>query len=78
MLEKFNDSITRILNYRSNRTAKYTLSTVSRNLDNNVGENLTIQRDGLLGNSSTKEVFILSLNKSTNKVDIIATDLLGV
>ena len=78
VLEKFNDSITRILNYRSNRTAKYTLSTVSRNLDNNVGENLTIQRDGLLGNSSTKEVFILSLNKSTNKVDIIATDLLGV
>jgi len=78
VLEKFNDVATKIAGFRAERTAKYLIDTKSINLDNNVGDDLEIIRDNILGGESSKQVKIISISKQTRRVQIITTDLEGV
>jgi hypothetical protein len=78
VLTYINGRVDTILGVRSNRLVKYIFDTVLLNIDSNIGDDITLSRSNILGNDATKELTILSLDKSPRKTTIIATDLLGV
>lgn len=78
ILDNINDRLVKILGVRSNRYCEYSFTTKALNLDSMVGDNLLLVTNGILGNSSSKDLVIMGIDKNPKQTDIIATDLIGV
>ena len=78
VLEEMNTRLPSILGYRSNRTVKYIFDSKISQADSIIGDNFLLNKSGLLGNDSTKDIVIVSLKKSPKRTTVIASDLLGV
>lgn len=61
----------------SERRATYFFRTKT-NPDQIIGDQITISRDKLIGNDTSKNVILIGLTKKTNEVDFVATDLFGI
>jgi len=73
-LEDITSRITQMLEYRSNRVAKYSMDTASKNLDSKIGDDFKLNKNGLLG-ELTKQVRLIGIDKKSNMTSIILTDL---
>lgn len=73
-LEDITGRLSQILKYRSNRSAKYLMKTITKNLDSHLGEDFNLVKSGLLGVSS-KQAKIISINKGVNSSSLTLTDL---
>lgn len=78
VMEDMTNRLDKILAIRGERKATYNLSTKVINVDNILGEDIKIVRDGILGNVSEKNVKIISLSKSPKRTQILASDLLDL
>ena len=78
VLASINARLTPIINFRSERKASYILTTKISNIDSIIGDQFQLQNEDILGGDATKDLVILSLNKSTAETKIIATDLYNV
>lgn len=75
VLEKINDRLQDILDLRSERKAFYSIRTKTVNLDSIIGDDFILSRGGILGSDTTKNLKIISINKSQSEVSLILTDL---
>lgn len=78
VLEKMNTRLSDILAVRSNRKAIYNFATKIINIDNIIGDDIKLVRGGILGGDASKQLKILSLDKSPEQTRILATDLLDL
>jgi len=78
VLEQITDRIADIFAIMSNRRAIYSFSTATKNLDSEIGDDLQLESDQLLGGESARDLKIISLDKSADRVDVEATDLLDI
>jgi hypothetical protein len=78
VLEKINSRISELIKVKANRRALYELDSKIINIDNEIGDDLLLNREGLLGGDSTKQLKILSIDKSTEKTTMILSDLLNL
>lgn len=67
----------RILDYTAKRKAYYNYKTKGINFDSLIGDNETIEVEGLLDSDTQKTLKILSINFNNNETIIKSTDLLG-
>jgi hypothetical protein len=67
-----------IKNYLASRQAVYSFKTATKLLDANIGDDITLESDIVLGGSGSVNLKIISLEKSANGVQVEATDLLGL
>lgn len=73
-LEDITGRISQILKYRSNRVAKYSIDTATKNLDSKIGDDFKLNKVGLLG-ELTKQVKLIGIDKKSTMASIILTDL---
>ena len=78
VLESMNSRLPDIMKVRGNREALYNFSTKIINVDDIIGDDFLLSRDGILGGNATKQLKILGLSKSPKKTKIIASDLLDL
>ncbi len=78
VLESMNSRLSKILGIRAERTAVYLFDTKIANIDNIIGDDFLLSKNGILGNEATKQVTILSLSKNPNKTGVVCTDMLGI
>ena len=78
VLEKINPRIAELIKVKANRRVLYQLNSKIINVDNEIGDDLLLNREGLLGGSSTKELKILSINKSPQRTSMVLSDLLNL
>lgn len=67
-----------ILDVISERFALYTLKTKTHNIDSNIGDEFTIERDGLLGTQSSVKTTIVGLAKKSKETIVNLIDLFGI
>lgn len=67
-----------ILDAISERRALYTFTTKTHNISDTIGDDLKLVSSKLLGTDSEVEATILGLNKTSDQVEVVADDLLGV
>ena len=75
VLENMTDKITELIAIKAERFANYKFSTVALNLNSEIGDDLRLNKTGILGGDSTKELTIIGISKTTNKATITASDL---
>jgi hypothetical protein len=75
VLESMTSTIDRVLWLNSNRIAKYSLSTATKNADSALGEDIKIGSKYLAGDLSTVDAKIISTSSSGKQVRIEALDL---
>lgn len=73
-LEDITTRLAQMLEYRSNRVAKYSMDTATKNLDSKIGDDFKLNKSGLLG-ELTKQVKLIGIDKRSNMTSIILTDL---
>ena len=78
VLENMTTKLQDIIKIRGERKAIYNFSTKVINLDNILGDDIKIVKNGILGNLTSKEVKIISLDKSPKRTRILASDLLDL
>lgn len=78
VLEKIDTRLVTILAFRAERKANYLFDTSLTNIDNILGDDLKLNRDKLLGNISSQNVKILSLQKNTDSTKLITSDLYNI
>lgn len=78
VLESMNTRLAKIIDVRSERRVIYNFDTKIINIDNIIGDDIKLVRDGILGNDASKVVKILGLRKSPKKTNLIASDLLNI
>ncbi len=78
VMENINARLNELIKVRSSRYCVYDFSTKLINIDNILGDDIKLNTSGLLGNETTTQLKIVSLDKSTDKTGIIATDLLNL
>lgn len=76
ILENFSTRVSDILDVLSNRRATYEFSSKQLDYDSEIGDDVELSKNNLLGNDSARDVKILGLNKRVNKTIIKAIDLL--
>lgn len=67
-----------IFNIISNRTATYRFVTPTRDLTTELGDDIKLESDKILGGSGSSELKVISINKGVDSVEIEATDLLDI
>jgi len=77
-LEDITQTLSKILSYRGEAKSTYTVKTKVDNLDSIVGDEVTINKDKVLGDNNTKELKILSIDKNTTSTKLNLTDLRGI
>jgi len=78
VLNSIDDRIEDILASRSNRRAIYSLSTATEHIDSEIGDDITLQDDSVLGTSDTVNLKITSIKKDGKSVKLTAEDLEGL
>lgn len=76
VLEDITGRINDIMNYKSNRSAKYNLETATFNLDSEIGDEFLVETD--LYGLTQESMKIIAISKQKNKASLILTDLKGV
>jgi len=74
-LEDMSTRLADILAVKSERLASYNFKTKTINLDSRIGDDIKLSNSRLLGESSTKDCKIVSINKTSNSSTIKAIDL---
>lgn len=78
VLQEISSRIQDIFDILSNRKAVYRFSTASRDLAAEIGDDLQLDADEVLGGSGSVDLKIIGLDKSPDGVDVEATDLLDI
>lgn len=78
VLEDMTTRLQLIMDYRAERNVIYNFETANVNIDSLIGDDFKLTCSGLLGGEVEKEVKIIRINKSNNKISISAIDLAGV
>jgi len=78
VLETITSRIQDIFDILSHRRAIYRFSTATDNLDSEIGDDLQLESSQLLGGVASKDLKIISLDKSAGRADVEATDLLDI
>lgn len=78
ILEDMSNRLSDIMNFRSERLVIYNFNTVAVNLDSLIGDDLKLEKTGLLGDDSSRIVTLTKAEKNTNSVSISAVDFIGV
>lgn len=78
VLEDITSRISAIAGVRGSRKSIYSFDTKVINLDNILGDDILLERRGILGGLTSKQLKIISISKSPSKTSLIATDLLGI
>lgn len=68
----------RLVALLENRRVTYSFKTKGINFSSNVGDNLTIKNDQIIGNSTSKNVIIVETDRQSNETTIKTNDLLGL
>ena len=63
------------IDLKSNRTAIYSFSTATEDIDTEIGDDLTIDNDVVAGSDTTEDVKIISTRKSSTKTTLKGDDL---
>lgn len=64
-----------ILDYRSQRRAIYSFQTATQDLAREIGDNLQLEGDNILGSDTEKDIKIITLDKQTDSTFVEASDL---
>lgn len=75
VLEEITSRIDNIFGVMSNPLVVYTIKTATKFLDAEIGDDIQIDSDRLLGTDTSKDLKIISIDKSADDVVIEATDL---
>jgi hypothetical protein len=66
------------MNLKSNRLVKYSFETASQDIDSELGSEVLLENNIVIGDSSSQSVKIVTLDKTAQKTAIEAVDLLGL
>jgi len=78
VLETITDRIQDIFDVLSNRLAIYEWEVATDNLDSSIGDDMQLDSPHILGGLTSKDLKIISLDKSADAVKVEATDLLDI
>lgn len=78
VLVDISDRIEAILAVRSTRLAIYTFKTATKLIDNFVGDDIQLDTDMILGSGNSKDLTIISIEKTLDDITVRATDLEGL
>lgn len=66
------------MNLKSNRLVKYSFETASQDIDSELGSEVLLENNIVIGDTSSQSVKIVTLDKTAQKTVIEAVDLLGL
>lgn len=75
VLESISGRIADILAIRSERSALYSFTTATHNIDSEIGDDVLLTSDRILGGYATKSLKVLSIRKTSHNVEVEADDL---
>ena len=75
VLERMDNKISDIMDVLSERQAYYDLNSKIINVNNIIGDDLQLETEGILGSGSSKDLKIISINKSPERTKMTLTDL---
>ena len=78
VLEELTSKISDHIGIKSMRSAKYSFSTATQDIDTELGTDLQMENKILLGQSTATDVKVISIEKSPSKIFIKASDLKGL
>ena len=78
VLDDISGRIDDIAAHRGTRKATYTLATATEQIDAEIGDDITLESDLILGGSGTDNLKITSIRKDGKKVTITADDIEGL
>ena len=78
ILESIEHRSDEVIALKANRRAIYSFRTATTMLDADIGDDITLESDIVLGGSGTANLKIIGLEKSASEVLVEATDLLGL
>lgn len=78
VLEELTSRITSHIGLKSSRSARYSLATATQDIDSELGSDLQLENKILLGQASSSDVKVISIEKSPSRISIVASDLKGL
>lgn len=75
VLDSFVDAITRHIKIKSERRVLYNFDTATEDIDTEIGDNLLIESNKVLGSDGSVQIVVTGITKSSGKTSIEGTDL---
>lgn len=78
VLEDFSTVVVNHIGLQSSRAVKYSFATATEDIDTELGDDLTLDNKILLGNPTSTNLKVVSIEKSPGRISIEASDLKGI
>jgi hypothetical protein len=75
LLRNYFTKVDKLHEYKRNRRVTYKFKTANKNIDSQIGDNLTLTNSDVANSAGTDNLRITGLNKGTDRTEVIANDL---